>query len=137
MDFGHILAEWEKKNSGNQALYKAFNKDLPESHEKNYAGEKRSRLLRKRPDAAIDLHGLTRDEAWTALDTFFENSKRNGFEKVLVIHGKGNHAVSGGSEGVLKDLARQFIEACSYAGESGHSSNSAGGRGATWVILKG
>ena len=137
MDFGNILSEWEKKNAGNQALYKnAFNKDIPKSYEKNNAGERRSRLLRKRPDASIDLHGLTRDEAWNSLDTFFEDSRRKGFEKVLVIHGKGNHAAPAGGEGVLRDLARQFIESCSFAGESGHSSNRDGGSGATWVILK-
>ena len=137
MDFGNILAEWEKKNPGNQTLYKAQDRDSGESREKNNTGEKRFRLLRKKPDAFIDLHGLSRDEAWTALDTFFEDSRRKGFEKVLVVHGKGNHSGFSGNEGVLRDLAKQFIEACSFAGESGYGANRDGGRGATWVILKG
>ena len=136
MDFGDILAKWEKQNDGNKALYQVLNKDLIEPHEKTNTGEKRSRLLRKRPDAFIDLHGLKRDEAWMALETFFEDSRRKGFDKVLVIHGKGNHIGSVGNEGVLMDLAKQFIESCAFAGESGHSSNREGGRGATWVLLK-
>ena len=137
VDFGDILAKWEKKNPKDDALSKAMNKDMFQSREKNNAGERRSRLLRKKPDASIDLHGLKRDEAWISLETFFEDSKRKGYEKVLIIHGKGNHGGLGGSEGVLRDLARQFIESCSSAGESGYSNNRDGGRGSTWVILKG
>ena len=132
MDFGDILAKWEKQNNGNAF----FNKDLSESRDKNLIGEQRSRLLRKRPDAFIDLHGLNRDEAWIALQTFFDDSRRKGLEKVLVIHGKGGHSSFVGSEGPLKELTRQFIESCSHAGESGHSSGREGGRGATWVILR-
>ncbi|MCL2319916.1 MAG: Smr/MutS family protein [Treponema sp.] len=129
MDFGDILNKWEKQNANRNEVY---DKDSTDPPEKNNAGERRSRLLRKKPDAIIDLHGLTRDEAWTALETFFENSRRDECEKVLIIHGKGNH----GNEGVLKDLSRQFIESCSFAGESGHNSAREGGTGATWVILK-
>ena len=136
MDFGDILAKWEKNNAGNKVLYNVPNRDLIQSHGRNNAGEKRSRLLRKKPDAYIDLHGLKSDEAWITLETFFEDSKRKGFEKVLIIHGKGNHAGFAGNEGVLKDLARQFIENCSCAGESGYCSNRDGGSGSTWVILK-
>ena len=136
MGFGDILAEWEKKNAGNITHNNLVDKDLGSSGGKNNSGEKRSRLLRKRPDASIDLHNLKREEAWTALDTFFEDSARKGYEKVLIIHGKGNHTGFAYGEGVLRDLVRQFIESCSHAGESGHCSNREGGRGATWVLLK-
>jgi DNA-nicking Smr family endonuclease len=34
--------------------------------------ERRHRLLHTRADAVIDLHGLNRDEAWHALESFFE-----------------------------------------------------------------
>ena len=132
MDFGDILTKWEKQNNGNRI----YNKDLSESRDRNFAVDKRSRLLRKRPDAIIDLHGLSREEAWMALQTFFEDSRRKGLEKVLVIHGKGNHSGFTESDGPLKELTRQFIESCSHAGESGHSSGREGGRGATWVILR-
>ena len=132
MDFGDILAKWEKQNNGN----KVCDKDLFELRGSNFAGEQRSRLLRKRPDASLDLHGLNRDEAWIALQAFFEDSKRKGLEKILVIHGKGGHSGFAENGGLMKELTRQFIESCSHAGESGHSSGREGGRGATWVILK-
>lgn len=137
MDFGDILTKWEKKNSGNKTLDDGFNKDLFLPPKKNLAAERRSRLLHKLPDASIDLHGLKRDEAWTSLQTFFENSRNSGLEKVLIIHGKGSHSGTAANDGVLRDIVRQFIESCSWAGESGFSSSREGGRGATWVILKG
>ena len=147
MDFGDILEKWEKQRADPGGIY---DKDAAalwdKSGEKNTAGDRRYRLLRKKPEASIDLHGLNREEAWTALETFFENSRRNGFEKVLIIHGKGNHRNytltntllddSSWNEGVLRDLARHFIESCSFAGESGQCTAREGGTGATWVILK-
>jgi DNA-nicking Smr family endonuclease len=93
--------------------------------------EKRRRALARRPDAVIDLHGLNRDQAWAALEEFFENSRRQGFHKLILIHGKGNHSPGGA---VLRRTAREFIERCPFAGESGQGA--AGGAGATWVLLK-
>ena len=132
MDFGSILDKWEKKTAGADAPQQSAGRDMVQDRE---AGERRYRLLRRKPEASIDLHGLKRDEAVSALGDFFENSRREGYEKLLIIHGKGNHSGSG-EEGVLRDLARRFIETCPYAGESGHSSARDGGTGATWVILK-
>ncbi|MDR1107966.1 MAG: Smr/MutS family protein [Spirochaetaceae bacterium] len=97
-------------------------------------GERRRRLLARRPDAILDLHGLTRDEAWDALDSFFRDGRRRGFKKLLVIHGKGNHS---NGAGVLKETCRTFIERCPFAGESGRGKPADGASGATWVILKG
>ena len=131
MDFGAILDKWEKKTPLNAVYYK----EIEESGEKDVLGERRRRLIRKKPDAYIDLHGLTSDEAWRALEIFFEDSRNKGHEKVQIIHGKGNH-LSGGSEGALKFLSRRFIENCSIAGESGQNPARDGGSGATWVILK-
>jgi DNA-nicking Smr family endonuclease len=104
-----------------------------EAEKQEGPGERRRRLLRKRPDAVIDLHGLTQDEAWDALEDFFRESRQQGFEKVLVVHGKGNHS---GGEAVLGRISRRFIESCPFAGENGHSSAPDGGAGATWVLLK-
>ena len=128
MSFGDILDRWEKQYAGNEF----YDKDAALSRERNSAGSRRYRLHRKKADAFIDLHGLNRDEAWTALEAFFENSRKNGFEKILIIHGKGNHS----DEGKLRDFSRRFIESCSFAGESGYSPAREGGRGATWVFLK-
>ena len=150
MDFGEILNKWEKQNVRAGAAKKntfpmnnwldgndIYDKDAdpaPENTDENIArGYRRSRLLRKKPDASIDLHGLNTEEAWITLETFFENSRMTGHEKVLIIHGKGNHQ---NSESVLRDLSKKFIESCSFAGESGYSPARDGGRGSTWVILK-
>ena len=137
MNFGDILNRWEKQNRGTEG----YDKDEAAAGPGKGSGERRRRLLRKRPDASIDLHGLTQDEAWNALETFFNRSRNSGFEKVLVIHGKGNHKGSGNegprpAEGALRDLSRRFIESCPFAGESGLSHIKEGGSGATWVILK-
>ena len=146
MNFGDILEKWERQSAGTRRRDPSGNKAYDSSVREEYAtetvlrGERRSRLLRKRPDDSIDLHGLTRDEAWTALGTFFENSQKKGCEKLLIIHGKGNHRSllneAPLDEGALRDLVRSFIEYCSFAGESGYSPAREGGTGATWVILK-
>jgi DNA-nicking Smr family endonuclease len=158
MNFGDILDEWDRQTAraaGKKASshpgsmvpaveeYNPLNawlmrhgvcdKDTEAGESRPRAGERRRRLLRQRPDAVIDLHGLTQDEAWAALKTFFEDSRLKNFEKVMVIHGKGFHS---GGEAVLAEVSRKFIEACSFAGESGHGSAAEGGRGATWVLLK-
>ena len=57
-----------------------------------------------------------------------------GAEKVLVVHGKGNHSEG---ESVLKRTTREFVERCPFAGESGQAEVRLGGSGATWVALKG
>jgi DNA-nicking Smr family endonuclease len=158
MNFGDILDQWDRQTAkavGKKASSRpgpmvpaveeynplnawlmrngVYDKDAGDGENRPRTGERRRRLLHQRPDAVIDLHGLTQDEAWTALEMFFEDSRLKNFEKVVVIHGKGNHSEG---EAVLAALSRKFIEACSFAGESGHSSAAEGGRGATWVLLK-
>ena len=139
VSFGDILAQWEKQSSADKVYDKdaAAKNEGQASYSKNMTAERRSRLLRKKPDAFIDLHGLSGEEAWTALQAFFEDSRWKKLEKIMVIHGKGNHFnYQSQGEGVLKDITRRFIESCSYAGESGHTRSQNGGSGATWVILK-
>jgi DNA-nicking Smr family endonuclease len=95
--------------------------------------ERRARLRAKRCDAVIDLHGLTRDDAWIRLESFFAGAVRQGLEKVLIIHGKGTHSAD---DPVLGPMVRVFLERNPHSGESGHSGKEAGGTGSTWVILK-
>jgi len=147
MDFGAILDKWEsqggaisaeawgRKGPINLPLRPRgiYDRDAEERGRRVGAQEKRRRLRNKKPDAQIDIHGKTRDEAWLALETFFGTSKDRGLEKVLVIHGKGNHS---GGEAVLKRVVMDFIEHCPFAGESGRGKPSAGGEGVTWVLLK-
>jgi DNA-nicking Smr family endonuclease len=108
-------------------------KDAEDPAAERFAGERRRRLLNKRPDAVLDLHGLNKDDAWTALESFFNDARRQGFEKVLVIHGKGNHSEG---EAALKRVVRDYTERCPFAGECGHGNAASGGSGATWVLLK-
>lgn len=84
-------------------------------------------------EAEIDLHGLTRDEAWSRLDSFIGECQRRKLQKVLIIHGKGNHS---GDSPVLAGIVRSFIERDYRLGQSGHPDKNEGGRGATWVIIK-
>jgi DNA-nicking Smr family endonuclease len=113
--------------------YGVEDKDSIEEEKHFDSAERRKRLLNKKPDATIDLHGLIRDEAWTALEAFFQDARRRSFEKLLIIHGKGNHS---NGDAVLKRTVRDFIERCSFAGESGQGTASQGASGATWVLLK-
>jgi DNA-nicking Smr family endonuclease len=109
-------------------------KDAEAEEELVSAAEKRRALRAKTPDAVVDLHGLNRDEAWLRLSSFFASALQHGAEKVLIVHGKGNHSEG---EAVLKRTTREFVERCPYAGECGQADSRSGGAGATWVILKG
>jgi DNA-nicking Smr family endonuclease len=137
MDFGKILDQWETQGSP------VYDKDRVLETEQETAAERRRRLLRKQPDATIDLHGLTQDEALDALERFFQDSKAKGLEKLLIIHGKGNHSgtnpatpAAAGEPGILKRAVQNFIERCPFAGENGYSGAADGGTGSTWVLLK-
>ena len=138
MNFGEILEKWEKGTPANVVYDKDSSvADLDRTRGRNMPAGRRTRLLHKKPDASLDLHGLNCEEALKALHNFFEDSRWRRYEKVLIIHGKGNHysnLMSG--EAALRDITRRFIESCSYAGESGFCPSKSGGRGATWVILK-
>jgi len=94
---------------------------------------RRRRLHAMKCEAVLDLHGLTREEAWIRLETFIADSVRRGLSKVLVIHGKGSHS---DSDPVLKQMVRSFIEQNSHAGESGPGGKTDGGSGSTWILLK-
>ncbi|GHT78743.1 DNA mismatch repair protein MutS [Spirochaetia bacterium] len=120
------IAVWIRRNG-------VYDKDAEVEESATHRGARRRRLLTKKADAELDLHGLTRDEAWTALETFFAVSRQQELEKLLIIHGKGNHTEG---EAVLQRTVRQYIENCPFAGESGHGNAAQGGSGATWVLLK-
>ena len=91
------------------------------------------RLAAKRPEATLDLHGMTAEEAEASLSAFLEAAARKGLEKVLVITGKGIHSQG---EPVLGKAARRTIEASPWAGRFGVADAASGGGGALWVILK-
>jgi len=128
MDFGSILDKWEEGR--NAAPADAWARGASSAED---AMERRRRLLKKKPDAELDLHGQTQIEARIALESFFRDSRERGLEKVQVIHGKGNHSAG---EAVLRRAVMDFVERCPFAGESGSGKARSGGAGATWVLLK-
>ena len=96
--------------------------------------ESREYLRTLKPEDVVDLHGLTREQAWQKLDSFVSACKIRGLRKILIIHGKGNH--SHGTDPVLGEMVRYFIEADRRLGSSGHPDRNHGGTGATWVIIR-
>ena len=105
-----------------------------DEYEERSKMESREYLRTMRPEARIDLHGLTREEAWTRLNSFVNDCIRRGLNKILIIHGKGNH--SHGSDPVLGPMVKTFIEQNKNLGTSGLPDRAMGGSGATWVIIK-
>ena len=116
--------------------YGTIDKDkLAEEQESRSKLYDRNYLLNMQPEARLDLHGLHQDQARESLDRFITDCKARGLRKVLIIHGKGIH--SHGSDPVLGELVRRFIEEDKRCGASGHPKTKAeGGSGATWVLLK-
>ena len=113
-------------------VYDKDAQDVKEAASFNNQTEKR-RLRAMRPQAEIDLHGMTLEEAYGALVTFFDDAVRREYQKVLIIHGKGNHSQNGP---VLARFVQKFLETHAHAGETGHPKGRDGGTGSTWVILK-
>ena len=127
-DFGDILAAWEKTPDAKKvAAQIKKEKETP-------APVKRSINYEKLPaDAIIDLHGLTVAEVETQLRSFFIKARKNGFKKVLIIHGKGIHSQA---EPKLKKAVMDFLEHSPIAGKHGVPRAAEGGSGAVWVAIK-
>src|SRR6185369_4682570 len=60
-----------------------------------------------RLDYELDLHGLTKEEATQALETFIKGAYRRGQQAVLIITGRGNHSTD---EPVLKRSAEKWLK---------------------------
>jgi DNA-nicking Smr family endonuclease len=137
MDFGDILEEWNKiKGEGGEP--EADSREGDRGDDPAGRAEDRAREARhfasKKPQAVLDLHGMTEEEAESAIARFVESSAREGLEKVLVIHGKGLHSEGGRS--VLKSAARRALEAHPLAGRMGEAARDQGGSGALWVAIR-
>ena len=172
MDFGDILAQWERQQTGRNTSTCKGKTPPASSHskakEQKLSAEKQAKeqmedwldkfgtvdkdeiskqrelrtklerpsfLRSLKPQARVDLHNLTQDEAWRHLEAFVADCRARGLKKVLIIHGKGNHTHDG--EPVLGAMVRRFIETDERLGQWGHPDRAGGGSGATWVIIKG
>lgn len=85
----------------------------------------------------IDLHGLRRDAAESALAKRLESARERGLRCVLVIHGRG--ARSPGGEGVLRDALPDWLTGSSCARHVlafAPARPALGGEGATLVLLR-
>ncbi len=116
-------------------MYGTIDKDkLAEQEESRNKYKSRSSLIEMKCEARIDLHGLKREEAWQRLESFVTECDCKGLKKILIVHGKGLH--THGTDPVLGEMVRKFIETDKRLGTSGHPDYNMGGKGATWVILK-
>lgn len=115
--------------------YGTVDKDkMIEETEQRLQQNDRNHLRAMRIEARIDLHGLRQEEAEMRLRSFISDCQRKGIRKILIVHGKGIHTT--GSDPVLGELVRRFIEHDKRLGMSGHPDRNMGGNGATWVIIK-
>lgn len=114
--------------------YGVIDKDArAEEAEKNQLAQDMEYVKYMPAEASLDLHGMTREEAWITLDKFVESCQKRKIRKVLIIHGKGNHS---SENPVLGGLVHNFIERDYRLGASGHPDKKLGGRGATWVLIR-
>ncbi|MCR5172788.1 MAG: Smr/MutS family protein [Treponema sp.] len=115
--------------------YGVTDKDaIRESSEEASLMKNREYISKMHPEARIDLHGNTRDEAWARLESFVNDAVKRGLKKIEIVHGKGIHST--GSDPVLGPMVRTFIEQNKHLGVSGHNDRNHGGSGATWVLIK-
>ncbi len=87
------------------------------------------------PEAEIDLHGLTTEEASQRVRYFLDNSAHHGYSPLLIITGRGNNSADGpvlrnAVEGMLSRDLRHMIR------EWGRAPVRLGGDGAIAVFLK-
>lgn len=93
----------------------------------------RKEIKKLQPQAVLDLHGMTREQADTALDLFLLDSRRKGLRKVLIIHGKGRHSTEGA---VLPKFVRECLEKNPGVGDVKIAESKYGGTGALSVMLR-
>ena len=119
---------------------KPASKPILQMDQKSFFKMRRGKLA---PEARIDLHGMTLNQAHPALTQFILSAQRAGRRLVLVITGKGEgegpHPSASRERGVLRRQVPQWLHAPSlrYAilqVDQAHISH--GGEGAYYVYLK-
>lgn len=102
----------------------------------------RQRLARGQaaPDAAIDLHGMSRQEAFVALRSFLLRAQQDGAKLVLVVTGKGERGRElDGEPGILRKNVPQWLHGPDYRAlvvGFEEASRSHGGTGALYVRVR-
>jgi DNA-nicking Smr family endonuclease len=129
--FGDILDSWERsaRDDGGENKFENDRDALPA----DLAARENRHLLQMEPQESLDLHGLNREEAARKVALFLDECRLRGLRKVLIIHGKGNHA---SGQAVLPGLVRSILETHGSAGRFGPGGRRQGGSGATWVVIR-
>jgi DNA-nicking Smr family endonuclease len=114
-----------------------FQDEIP-LEEKTAAAPRRMKLLRQGrlvPEASLDLHGLSREEAREKTRYFLEDSVYQGCKTVLVITGRGKGSADGP---VLRSDMQRYLadEARAWVAEWAPAPGRYGGEGALVVFLK-
>jgi len=147
MDFEEILNAWERRKEGGHGSgefedwisryppkgQKDADRRVEEGRSTGPKG-KPGNQSKGQPQAILDLHGMNSREAEQVLDNFIQSARRRGLQRVLIVHGKGHHSPG---EPVLKGVVRKYLEKCPYTGAFGPADRKQGGRGATWVVVRG
>lgn len=115
-----------------------FRDEIPETEEVA-ATPRRMRQLRQgklAPEAKLDLHGLTRQEAREKVRFFLEDATFQGLKTVLIITGRGKSSSDGP---VLRQFMERYLssDARAWVVEWGRAPARYGGEGALVVFLKG
>jgi len=115
-----------------------FADQYPDDEEPVVSAPRRMRQLRQGklvPEATLDLHGLTRDEAREKVRYFLENAVYHGMKTVLIVTGWGR---GGGGESVLRGEIEQYLagEGRARVAEWGRAPRQHGGDGALVAFLK-
>ena len=124
---------------GQLMLDVTFSDSLPEDDELKPLGANRLRQLKRgviSVERQLDLHGLTREEALTALARFLQSASVHGEKAVLVITGKGNNSpaepvLQQAVTGWLRDAGKKVVL------EFAPAPREMGGGGAFVVFLRG
>ncbi len=105
------------------------------TYKHNSLSDKMLRKLRKgqyNVEAKLDLHGLSVEEAKTAMDHFLQQCLQRGIRVVLIIHGKGHHSQTP----ILKNKLNHWLRHLDVVLAFCSAGPSHGSGGATYVLLR-
>ena len=141
MDFKDILEKWENSPQGKEAVGDSrFSHILREKGDHGHPGSNTnkgfSKIAMKRMPAedSLDLHGYTSDEARLLAEQFIHESFKQGYKKVIIIHGRGLHSADG--KPILKDVVEDTLRRIHNVYTFTKASQTDGGSGALWVFLR-
>lgn len=85
----------------------------------------------QKPEAELDLHAMTKDEAYGEVCDFLKEAENFGYKKVRIITGKGLHSENG--TGVLNAYVKNILDEGGY--RYANAKYNEGGLGALDVML--